>query len=111
MESSHRCHDCGKPTLGQRFCPGCGTLQKESTIQGVAAATVPVKGAAKGGPKGAKAGAVGVVPPKAQTITKEELRFLDFFFFFFFFFLFCDFYWPTSCCLGGDSDVPSNTHL
>jgi hypothetical protein len=42
------CSDCKKPTLGQRFCPGCGTLQKEAKIQGVAASTVPVKGAKKG---------------------------------------------------------------
>ena len=66
------CHACKAKTLGQRFCPGCGSLQKESKIQGVASATVPVKGAAA---KGAKKGSPGVVvPPKSSSISKEELR-------------------------------------
>jgi hypothetical protein len=83
-DTQYVCHECKAATLGQRFCPGCGTLQKDAKIAGVAASTVPpakggAKGAAKGGPPpkgGAKGGGGGAaVPPKQQfTISKEEVQ-------------------------------------
>ena len=76
------CHECKASTLGQRFCPGCGVIQKVATISGVAASTVPPAkgggakgGGAKGAAKGAKGGAAGTVPPKQQfSISKEEVQ-------------------------------------
>ncbi len=83
----YTCHECKAATLGQRFCPGCGVIQKDAKIAGVAASTVPPAkggaakgGAAKGGgPKAAKGAAKGVAPlgapPKQQfTISKEEVQ-------------------------------------
>lgn len=71
MEPQYICHECKVATLGQRFCPGCGTLQKEAKIAGIAASTVVTKG--KGAKKGAQAA---VVPPKtsAVTMSNEELK-------------------------------------
>lgn len=90
------CDSCKAPTLDQRFCPTCGTIQKHAKVEGVAAATVvarspagqgtagptpPGPGAAmkKGakGPKGAKKGPPGpgaVPPPSARTLPPAEVK-------------------------------------
>ncbi len=78
---TYLCDSCKKPTLGQRFCPSCGTIQKNAKIEGVAAATAtPVKapGAAAKSPAkgpGPKKGAAGATPPRpsASSLPKEKV--------------------------------------